>query len=95
MEVRAHLAPFGGAEQPSGYLARFWVPVPGANERWRTSDWWLTEAESVEEVIDWVRARREGSPSEVFAECDDGVLLRLWGAEPDDASQTVTITLRG
>ncbi|MDN5688845.1 MAG: hypothetical protein L0G94_19515 [Brachybacterium sp.] len=93
MKATAHLSPLGAAEIPSGYLARLWVPAPGAHESWRTSDWWLTDVESVEEVIHWVRTRSEGSPSEVFVAGDDGTLLHLWGAKPDDASQIVTITL--
>lgn len=95
MEVSAHLAPLGGADSPPGYLVRIWVPVHHVHEYWRTSDWWLTGADSVEDVIEWARDHSSGSPSEVFVVGDAGTLLRLWGAEPDDASVTVEIELRG
>ncbi|WP_394214054.1 hypothetical protein [Brachybacterium vulturis] len=95
MDVSACFDPYRDIGSPARYLVRVWVPVERPHERWRTSDWWLTEADSVAEVIGWARERAGADPSEVFAEIPDGTLLLLWGAAPGDASQTVTVTLWG
>ncbi|ATG50838.1 hypothetical protein CFK38_04340 [Brachybacterium vulturis] len=93
MDVSACLEPFSDVGSPDRYLVRVWVQVERPHEQWRTSDWWLTEADSVAEVIGWAREHAGGDPSEVFAETPDGTLLLLWGAAPEDASRTVTVTL--
>ena len=95
MDISACLEPVSDIGSPARYLVRVWVPVERPLERWRTSDWWLTGADSVAEVIGWARERACKDPSEVFAETPEGMLLLLWGAAPEDASQTVTVTLWG
>lgn len=63
-------------EEHPAYRVEFWAS-PTHSEEWRIAD-----AESVVEVIDWLRARAAGRATVLFAEhwADDGVgLVRLMG----------------
>lgn len=98
MDVTAYLDPLGGPTPISCYLVRIWVPGRTELHGWNAADWRLCDVGSVEDAIAWARERAAGSPCEVLlVEGVDGVdgnePLRLWGAEPDDASTTISIPL--
>lgn len=95
MEASAHLAPIGGPTPVTSYLVRIWTPGRTALAGWSTADWWLSEVASVEEAIAWARERAAGSPCEVLLADDLNSPLRLWGAEPEGASTTISIPLFG
>lgn len=94
MEVTAYLEPLKDPTRVSSYLVRIWIR--GRNELygWNTSDWCLTDVGSVEDAIAWARERAAGSPCEVLLVTEQEALLRLWGSEPEDSAQTITVPLR-
>lgn len=94
MQASAHLTAIGAPTPVTSYLVRIWEPGRTALQGWRTADWCLSEVESVEETIAWARDHATGSPCEVLLIGEGDAPLRLWGAEPPDASTTITVPLR-
>ncbi|MGO2821553.1 MAG: hypothetical protein ACTIA5_12185 [Brachybacterium tyrofermentans] len=95
MDATPYLDPLNGSNPVDCYVVRIWVPGRTELHGWSTEDWRLCDVGSVEDAIAWAREQAAGSPCEVFVV--DGVEgdypLRLWGAEPEGASTTITIPL--
>jgi hypothetical protein len=63
--------PVGAGDAPPVYRVRFWSPPPGKGFAWSVSEWDVTEAEQVTDVIEWAAGTADGNPFEVFLRWQD------------------------
>lgn len=95
MDVSPYITPLGDPTSVQEYLVRIWVPGASGHEAWQVADWLLSDVRTVEDAIAWARETANGRPCEVLIASEQQGPLRVWGAEPDDASATFDLSLRG
>lgn len=94
MQIRPLLEPIEHGIANPVYLARIWHPPTSRGSGWSTSDWLLTDTDSVKSVIDWAHEEAHSNTYQILVQSDDGSFILIHGEPPEESIERVEIVFR-